>query len=425
MLETVRYRPAEYLRWLRQRRGDVVSFGAGSQRFVYLLGPEPNAFVFANDGLFSFREAFRALIPVDGPTSLVVSDGEDHRRRRALVRPGLHHRQVAGYVATIARCADEAFDTVRSGETFDGYALFRTAIRRSTMLSLFGPRMAAQADAVGAMLQPLLDLVDRLPQLITVAERLRTPTWRRAMRARARLDAVIREQIDRVRAEGPESEGAGVLATLVHGRDAEGGALTDREIRDQVVTLIAAGYETTSAAMGWILYALGGHPEAMRRARDEVLAVTGGAAPTPEHLRRLPWLSAVVTESLRLYPPAAISARHVAQEFEIGGTAVRPGAMVIYSPYVTHRSPDVYEQPEAFRPERWVDGGSRPPSEYVPFGGGGHRCIGSTLATTELTTMLARLLTRGEIEVPAQRVRAKSFAAMRPREGVRLRVRAA
>lgn len=424
---TVTYPFADWLLATSGRRGPVFSGWLG-RPYVYLIGPEANEFVFAHDAHFRAREAFKGLIPVDGPTSVVVSDGEDHSRRRALVRPGLHHRRVAGYVGTMARTADEALDTVTPGVPFDGYALFRAAIRRSTMRALFGERMALEADRVGAHLQPLIDLTDLLPDLVAVHERLRTPRWRRAMKARAEVDRFVYSEIERLRrvsatVAGMDDEAAGeaesqVLATLVHGRDGSGSGLSDLEVRDQVVTLIAAGYETTSAAMGWTLYALGGRPDLLARVRAEVLEVTGGAAPTMDQLSRLELLSAVVTETLRLYPPASISARYVADDLEFRGRRIRRGTTLIYSPYATHRDPAVYDEPLAFRPERWIEGAKRSLGEYVPFGGGVHRCLGSVMATTELTVMLARLLARSAYRLEPQRVRAKGISSMRPAGGV-------
>ncbi|WP_425309200.1 cytochrome P450 [Ammonicoccus fulvus] len=419
---TVSYPFAEWLITMSRLRGSVF-FGWLGRPYAYLIGPEANEFVFSHDTHFRQREAFKGLIPVDGPTSVVVSDGEDHTRRRGLVRPGLHHRKVAGYVATMSRTAEEALDGVRPGETFDAYGLFRSAIRRSTMRALFGDRMAEQADVIGANLQPLMDLTDLLPDLVGVHERLRTGRWRRAMAAKEEIDRFVYAEIARLRDTDAEAESQ-VLATLVHGRDGTGSGLSDEEVRDQVVTLIAAGYETTSAAMGWALYGLGGRPELIEQARAEVLEVTGGAAPTMEQLPQLKLVGAVISEALRLYPPGSISARYVVQELEFGGKRIKPGTMLIYSPYATHRTAAVFDRPLEFRPERWLEDGFKPAlGEYVPFGGGVHRCLGSTMATTELTVMLACLLARGSFALEPQKVRATGMSSMRPRDGVRITLR--
>lgn len=413
---TVTYPFAEWLLRASRRRGPIF-FGWLGRRFAYVIGPRANEFVFAHTDHFRQREAFKGLIPVDGPTSVVVSDGADHARRRGLVRPGLHPRQVAGYVETIARTADEALDGVQPGVPFDGYALFRSAIRRSTLRTLFGDRMALAADQLGDQLQPLMDLTDLMPDLVVLHERLQTPRWRRAMAAKELIDRFVYDEIDRLRRTDEEAESQ-VLATLVHGRDGSGSGLSDEEVRDQVVTLIAAGYETTSAAMGWALYGLGGRPDLMERARAEVLEVTGGARPTAEDLPRLELVGAVINEALRLYPPGSVSARYVVKDLEFGGRRIRPGTTLIYSPYATHRSPEVFTDPLVFRPERWLEGRKPGQGEFVPFGGGQRRCLGSTMAMTELTVMLARLLARGSFALEPQRVRATGMSSMRPRDGV-------
>lgn len=392
----------------------------GRQRIVYLLGPEANALVFTHDEWFRVREAFAALEVVDGPTSVVLSDGPDHARRRRLIRPSVAPRRIDGYVASMVTSADEALDTVAPGESFDAYALMRGAIRRSTLRALFGAEMGARADEIGDTLQPLLDMADRLPQTIDWLRRLRTPSWRRALTARAAVDELIHAEITRVRTTRPgdDADAGPVLPMLVHGRDGTGSGLTDEEVRDQAVTMIAAGYETTSAAMGWLVHLLGSHPRWQERARDEVADVLGDRPPEPADLARLPLLRAVVDETLRLYPPAMISARYVTTGFAHDGREVHPGDLVIFSPYVTHRDPSLYEDPLLFRPDRWLEGGRRPPEEYLPFGGGQHRCIGSHLATTELTVMAARLLARGPFRLDRPPSRARGFAAMRPHPGV-------
>ncbi|MGH3875925.1 MAG: cytochrome P450 [Actinophytocola sp.] len=408
MTAAVTYPPGELLRLLHRRRGPLLRFGAGRRRFAYLLGAEANRFVFANDDLFTMREAFEGLVPVDGETSLIVSDGTDHRRRRRLVQPSMHHRQVDQYLAIMTESADEVIDRWRPGDVVDAYQAFRAAIRRSTLRSLFGARLADDADFLGEHLQALLDLVDRSPDVVRLHRRWRTPLWRRAMRARALVDERIHAEIARVREEGADA-GDRVLAMLVNGRDEDGGGLSDQEVRDQAVTLIAAGYETTSAAMAWAVHLLVTHPEARQRAAAD------------ERYRR-----AFVTETLRLYPPAVVSARHVAKAFEFAGRRVSAGTTLLYSPYVTHRSAAVYEDPLTFRPERWLPGEPAyrkvGPHEFVPFGGGPHRCVGATMATTELTVMLGRLLERTELSPVAQRIRATGFAAMRPKHGLRVGV---
>lgn len=413
--QAITYWPVELLLRHRLTKGSILRGRLGRQSYVYLLGARANALIFAHDAWFSVGEAYAGLIPVDGPTSVVVSDGADHTRRRGVLRPILAPRQIRTYLSAISESAIEAVQQIRPREPFDAYQLFRRAIRRSTLRALFGPNMATDAEWLGERLQPLLDLVDGVPQLVALEERRNSKTWKAAMAARSELDGYIYQQIAAARAGAGDPES--VLFHLVG--DGPEGCLSDLEVRDQAVTLIAAGYETTSAAMGWAVHNLATHPEWQGRARDEVDDVLGdGAIQDAGQLRALPTVSAIIAETLRLYPPATIAARRVEQDFAFDGRHVQVGDTVIFSPYVTHRDPALYPHPREFRPQRWLAGPSRPPEEYLPFGGGAHRCIGSHLATVELTVMLSQLVRRGGFELVGNRPRARGFAAMRPHGGV-------
>ncbi|WP_370946532.1 cytochrome P450 [Amycolatopsis sp. cg5] len=363
---------------LYRRFGPVSEIGP----YTHLLGPEANKFVFANAELFSWRGAFEPLIPVDGETALIVSDGEDHQRRRRLVTPAFSRTRIAGYEKTMAAHADRVIDTWRPGSVVDVYDQFRTAIRRATIEVLFGPVLAADEPVLGRDLQIALDLLDQSPLLQPVQQFL--PAYRRAVAARARVEAKVRSEMAR------ERSGDDVLGALL------GSGLSDVEIVDQVISLIAAGYETTSAAMAWAVRALLMNP--------------GESS-----------LDDVVSETLRLYPPAVISLRKTVREFTYEGHRVRAGRFVVYSPFVTHRLEEVWPDPLRFDPSRW-ETGKPSPHEYLPFGGGPHRCVGSHFATTELRTMLARLRQRVSLELLDDAFKPTSLAAMRPRDGVRVRV---
>ncbi|MET9232138.1 cytochrome P450 [Lentzea sp. NPDC003310] len=388
--DVVRYRQADLLATLYRRFGPVVRLGP----YTYLLGPEANRFVFAHPELFEVERAFQSLVPVDGPTSLIVSDGEDHKRRRRVVQPALAHRQIASYVPVMRSNAEAAVDAWRPGQTVDAYQEFRRAIRRSTIHALFGEELARDSDFFGAHLQVLINLIDRNPAVVTLLRTLRAPAWRNAMRARRAVDARVYRAIEETR-QG--STAGDVLTALV-----QGDGLSDLEVRDQIVTLIAAGYETTSGAMAWAVFNLLRHNGVWERAREDD-----------------DFLANVVSETLRLYPPAVVSARVAAREFEFAGKKIRQGTFLLYSPYVTHRLAEVFPDPLRFDPDRWE---SKPgPHEFLPFGGGPHRCVGAGLATTELTVMLKVLLERPKPELLPQLLTPTGLAAMRPRNGLRIR----
>jgi cytochrome P450 len=422
--QLVPYLPGEALLALYRRRGPVINSGLGRHGYTYLLGADANKFVFANADAFSWRETFENLAIVDGPTALIVSDGADHRRRRSVIAPGLRHREIQNYVQTMASTIDTVIDGWRPGQRLDIYREFRSAVRRSTAQSLFGPRIAAHSDFLGAQLQPLLDLTHQLPQVMHMQRRAKTPAWRRAMTARARINDLIDAQIAEARsAPRPDDH---MLTMLINGRGDEDYALSDNEIRDSVISLITAGYETASGALAWATHALLTVPDAWDAAADEVRRVCGDRPPGADDLAALTFLNGVVHETLRLYPPGVISARRVMRDLRFDGHRIRAGRLLIFSAYVTHRIPEVWLDPTEFQPLRWdpssPDYRKPAPHEFIPFSGGLHRCIGAVMATTEMTVMLARLVSRTRLRLPAQRIRAHNLAALSPRPGLTVKV---
>lgn len=417
---TVPFLPGEALLALYRRRGAVINTGVGRHGYTYLLGAEANKFVFANADAFSWRETFENLALVDGPTALIVSDGDDHRRRRSVVAPGLRHRQIQDYVQTMVSNIDAVVDGWWTGQRLDIYQQCRSAVRRSTAESLFGQRIASHSDFLGEQLQPLLDLTHRLPQVVALQRRINSPGWRRAMAARTRLNDFIDSQIADARTSPRPDDN--MMTMLINGRGDEGYALSDQEIRDSIISLITAGYETTSGALAWAIYTLLTLPGAWDNAAAEVRRVCGDRPPAPADLDALTYLNGVVHETLRLYSPGVISARRVMRDLWFDGHRIRAGRLLIFSAYVTHRLPELWPDPTEFRPARWDPGSPEyrkpAPHEFIPFSGGLHRCIGAVMATTEMTVMLARLVARARLLLPAQRIRAANLAALAPRPGL-------
>jgi cytochrome P450 len=399
---------------LYRRFGPVCTLGVGSTRNVFLLGAEANRFVLGHSELFRWREAFDALVVVDGETALIVSDGADHQRRRRLVQPAFTRRQIDGYARTMRATADAAIDKWRPGQRVDLYQEFRRVIRRATIQVLFGPRLAHDEPELGRLLQHALAVVERPPPWQRL-QRLGTPAWRRATSARAAVaDRVLAEVEQRRRAatlaSAADPDRSDVLSLLVGSRDEAGSTLTDREITDQVISLIAAGYETTSAAMAWAVRALLTDRSVWRQARASLDRAVGWR-----------YLDGVVSETLRLYPPAVVSVRSVAEPFSFAGVEVPAGSQLIYSPFVTHRLPELWPDPLRFEPTRWdpdrAEARKPGPHEYLPFGGGPHRCLGAAFATTELTVLLERLLQRVSSRLEPSDASPVGLAAMRPRSG--------
>jgi cytochrome P450 len=436
------------------RYGPVVEWGVGSLRYVYLFGREANEHILATDpDGFRWHDGFRVLVPVVGDTALVVTDGDQHARRRRLVQPAFGRRHIEGHVALMQQEIDRVIDGWMPGTVVDAYADLRLAVRRIVILALFGERLRARADELGELLQGALDFVN-LPlhhQLVHIDQPF--TRYGRAMRARRRADEIVYAEIARRRVAraSADSDGAGhdVLDLLLDAgvptstttvdprcppqqdqvRDAEGargdGGLSDTDLRDQVVSLVAAGYDTTSAAVGWAVHELVTRPDVWRTVATEVAEAVGSDPITPEILPRLAYLDGVVREVLRLHA-AALVARRSLRDFEIGGRRIPAGRMVLYSPYVTHRLPELWPEPSAFRPERWLPDAPSyvepAPFASVPFGGGYRRCIGFGLAKFEIKVAVVRLVQRTALEPLNRHIAATGVAANAPAGGVPVRV---
>jgi cytochrome P450 len=407
---------------LREAYGPVFVLGYRPFRFVYLLSREANEHLLAGDpGNFRWRDVTKPLIPVDGETALVVTDGEDHKRRRKLVQPAFHTRRINGYLDLMTAEVDRTIDGWHQDATVDAYEELRASIRRVVVRALFGERLRGQADELGDRLQPALEFVN----LPFVRQQLKVPlpgtAWRRALASRAAADALIDAEIAWRRANGIEG-GDDVLSWLL-----EDGSLSDAELRDQVVSLIAAGYDTTSGGMGWLVYAALSTPDVWQRAREEVDRVLGDRPLRAEDLPDLRYVDGVVQETLRLYPPGIISGRGVVEDFELHGHRIKAGSLVLYSAYATQRLPELWPEPDRFDPGRWDPDrpGYREPEPYsfVTFGGGYRRCIGFAFATMELKAMFVQLVRRTDLALAtAEPPRQAGLATMYPDPGVPVRV---
>lgn len=415
---------------LHARYGPVIATGAGPLKYVWLIGPDAHRELFVDIERFSWREATKVLSVVDGETAIVVSDGNDHERRRRIVQPAFNIKRIDRHVPLMAEEVTRTLSGWTPGTELNAYAELRSCIRRIVIRALFGDRFSDRADELGDRLQPAIDFVDRpIPQIKA------GPAWRRAREARRRTDELVFAEIETRRREGVSDEaeaGAGadaddVLSWLLAASDpeGEGARLTDQEVRDQVVSLIAAGYETTSAAVGWTVWAALAHAGVWERLRAEV----GDEPITPERLRALTYVDSVVSESLRLWPPGAVGGRHLLQPIEAAGVRIPAGVIALYSPFLTQRLPELWPDPLAFRPERWdkdAPGYVEPvPLSYLPFGAGPRRCIGFAFALTEIKVLLSEVVRAVDLElVDSAEPEYESIASLRPKGGVRVRVRA-
>ena len=376
---------------LHARYGPVVDFGYRSNRMVLVFGAEANEHVISKAAdCFEWGEAMQALVAVDGPTALVVSDGDDHKRRRRLVQPAFSIKRIDAHLGLVVTEVDRALATWRSGASLDAAASLREAVRRIVVRALFGEELGAEADRFGELLEPGLQYVQKMPQQ-RFEHDLRINRYARVQRSNRAADELVLAEVARRRAAGIDEDAhPDTLTALLAGVDGE--TLTDAELLDQVRSLMAAGFDTTSGAAAWLVLELGRNPLAMAAVRAEVDAVLGDRAPTIDDLRALPLTLGAVQEVLRLWPPGPAAPRMSIAPSELHGMTIPAGRMVLYSAYVTGRLPDLWPDPERFDPARWAPGAPEPvPYSFVPFGGGSRRCIGFALATLELQVMAVRL----------------------------------
>lgn len=414
--------PSGLLMELRAKYGNVVRFGAGSRAFVALFGTEANRYLLQeNPENFTWREALQSLIVIDGDTALVVTDGPEHKRRRRMVQPAFAIRALDGYLEGMVDVAEAEIATWKVGEELDVYARLRRAIREIAMRTLFGDTLGAREQEFGDLFTAGMDVVNNrwavmLPPWVPGLG------WKKAAEGRAKIDVIVQDEIDRRRALPPTEND--LLDRLINAVDEEGGpALTDPEIRDQVISLIAAGYETTSGSAGFATHLLLHNEGEWKKAAAEVAEVCGDKRITPAMISQLKHLDNVISETLRLWPAAFMSGRMTQGDFTFEGHTIKKGSFILYSPYVSGRDAAHWDNPDAFVPDRWIDN-SVDPYAFVPFGGGYRRCIGFAFATQELKVLLATMLRSVELDGLRPSLAGEGVASLWPKGGVPVKVTA-
>jgi cytochrome P450 len=407
--------------------GPIFSLRLLHSRVVFMLGPEANHFVtVAHPENFHWRESsFGDLIPLLGDGLLTV-DEDYHDRARAIMMPAFHREQVAAATEAMTIEADGAIATLPIGEVVDLYEWMRSLAMRIAMRALLGldPDEAGKGAAAAEHYERALGYygIDFHLRLV------RGPgsPWQKMNRSRAVLDEIVFSEISRRRAQ-PDSGRRDILSLLVRARGAGGEEFSDREIRDQVMTLMFAGHDTSTSTLTFMLHELARHPEVVRRLQEEQDRVLSGASPTSQQLEKeMPYLDMVLDEVLRLYPPAWIGPRRAIREYEFGGYTVPRDAYVNYCSWASHRLPEVFPEPEAFIPERFTRErkAALPRGAYVPFGGGSRICIGKRFGQTEVKLVATKLLQSLRLEaLPGRTVTIRQMPTLSPNGGLRMRVK--
>jgi cytochrome P450 len=355
---------------------------------------------------------------------LLTSDGDFWRRQRRLAQPAFHKQRLTGFARTMsdatADLLDEWAPLARSGAPFDAAAAMMKVTLRIVGRALCSVDLGGEAEAVGRALTVALEVTNERFQQLFMLECLPTAQNRRFKRAVTTLDGVVNEIIEARRESGEDA--GDLLSMLMAARDEETGeAMDDRQLRDEVMTMLLAGHETTANLLAWTWYLLSKNPAVARRLEEEVDRVLAGRVPTVEDLPRLDYARMVVDEVLRLYPPAWLISREAIEEDEIGGFHIPKGSIVMLSPYVTHRHPAFWENPEGFDPERHTAERVKARHRYAffPFAGGPRQCIGNAFALMEAQIILAMVIQRYRLHlVPGHEVAPDPSVTLRPHPGV-------
>lgn len=417
--------PLTYFRGLADEYGDYVKLKLIRGQGVLVVDPEGIEDVLVRKKRHFLKgRGVRALRPMLG-NGLLVSEGEFWRRQRRLAQPAFHKDRIARYAERMVALGNRMLDRWKPGQQMDVHEEMMGVTLSIVADALFSTDVSQRAGEVGEGLATTLrhfQWWSRSGFLVP----LWVPVTPNVMlhRARRRLDAVVNQIVAERRRSGERCDD--LLDMLLSARDEDGTAMSPKQIRDEVMTLLLAGHETTANNLTWTFYLLGQHPDIETRLVQEVSQVLQGRPATVADLPNLKYTEMVVKESLRLFPPVWVLGYDAIDDVEVGPYTVRKGTAVFVSQWVNHHAPRWFPEPLAFRPERWADPKikSLPTYAYFPFGGGERMCIGKSFALMEAQLLLATIVQRRRLElVKDQHITLEPSVTLRPGTGVRVIVR--
>ena len=391
-----------------ERYGPVFTLKIFHHNAVFMLGPEANHYMLVSHASnFRWREGhFRDLIPLLGDGLLTI-DGQHHRTHRKLMLPAFHRERIEAATVAMREEVDRALEAMTPGAVINLYDWTRSVALRVALRALFGfDPDVAQADGLNAAaeFESALSFYSR-DYLLQILRGPGSP-YAKMLHSRRRLDRLIYGEIGRRRSSGERGED--ILSLLLDAEDEDGTSLGDRQIRDEVMTLLFAGHDTTTSTVAFMFYELARNPELLDDPRIDV--------------------DMILDETLRKYPPAYIGPRRSVEPFEFNGHQVPGNAHVEYCSWASHHLPDVWSEPEQFRPERFTEENKAklPRGAYVPFGGGSRTCIGMRFGQAEIAIIAREILERCRLDLmPGYELEIRHAPTISPRQGMPMRVRAA
>ena len=419
-------KPLDFLETYAQHYGDIftVPVGLGSEPLVFISNPQAIQEIFSTDPKqLDSGEAAGIRLPLLGEQSLLALDGERHKRQRKLLTPPFHGERMLAYGQLIRNITltvtkqwtiDKPF-SVRSSMQAISFEVILKAVFGLTD----GSRYEKLKEVLIARLNPKQPLLQTLTLLFPALQRDlgQWSPWGRFLRQRQQMDALIyaeiaerREQLDPSRTD--------ILSLMMAARDEAGESMTDVELRDELMTLLVAGHETTATSLAWAFYWIHRLPEVRQKLLQELDAL--GDNPDPNTIVRLPYLNAICQETLRVYPVVMFALpRLVKLPLQIGGYQFEPGTRLSPCIYLTHLREDLYPEPKRFKPERFLER-QFAPYEFLPFGGGNRRCLGMAFALFEMKLVLATVLSHWQMELAGSKSiePVRRGALLAPSEGV-------
>jgi cytochrome P450 len=403
--------------------GDVVLFNAGRRKSYILIHPDH-----IKDALVTNHKKYRSagtspeMKRLLG-NGLLHSDGEFHKRQRRLANPAFHHLRINSYAEIMSGYADKLSRSWSPGQEVNLHEEITFLALRIVSKSLFDMDIdtpeAADFRAAVLALVPLFRMGSPVSSLL---RRLQLQTTKEFDDTKAGMNRLLFQVIEERRASAVDR--GDIISMLIMAQDVEGdgGQMNDEQLRDEAMTILIAGFETTANLITWTFGLLSEHPEIEEKLHAEVDTALGGRLPTVEDFVSLPYTRKILTEVLRLYPPAWILHRRVGEEHEVGGYTLPVGASVLMFPYLVHRDPRWWPEPKRFDPDRWSDELERERQrsfQYLPFGAGPRMCIGEAFAWMEATVVTTTIAQRWRPRlVPGHRLEAEALFNLRPKGGM-------
>ncbi len=413
---------------MAHRYGDICHFHTGARNIYLLVNPDyiHSALVEQADKFYKTRPFKRVFGRFLGQ-GLFVLEGNEHRRARRLTQPAFHYQRVAAYAGIMVEHTQRLIDRWTPGKEYDIAQEMMRLTLSIVARTLFDADVSGETQSVA---EAMMILQDATMQQFRLA--IHAPHWfptaqnRKEQFAIKLLDEIIFRIIDERRSSGADK--GDLLSMLLLTEDDEGGKNSIQQVRDELISMFLAGHETTANALTWAWYLLAQHPEVVSKLQRELDDVLSGHLPGAGDVDRLPYATMIIKETLRLYPPAWVITREAIADVTIAGYTLKEGSVVVTSPYITHRLPTYYTDPDQFRPERFTSGyeQSLPRSAYFPFGGGPRVCIGQSFAMMEAVLILATIAQQYRLKlVPRQEVEIEPLVTLRAKHGIRMRATSA